>query len=102
MKVLIATDILHTIHCDVILHIEDLGFRVLVKEIGLATQASLVVQSSKSPSTLEAMDSNGGVLDFEDIDDGTTSEAEGESKRHGIRDKEAAINHEVANVTFNR
>jgi len=53
MKVLIATDILRSIQCDLTLHIEDLGFRVLVKEIGPASQAFQAfqtVKSSKSPA----------------------------------------------------
>jgi len=69
MKVLIVTDILRTIHCDLILNIEDLGYRILIREISQAVQAIQTVQTSPSSQSMEAMDSNNGVLGFEDIED---------------------------------
>ena len=69
MKVLIDTGILTSIEGDVILHLEDQGYRIKVKEVGpvfQVGQAPLV--SSPSPSA-EAMDSNNGVVGFEDLED---------------------------------
>ena len=49
------------------------------------------------------MDSDGGVLGFEDIEDGNASadETQDESKRHGVRDEEAAGNLKVVKATVN-
>jgi len=60
MQVLIITDILRTIQCDLIFNIHDLGYRVLIKEIGPAIQAIQTIQTSQSSPSLEAMDSNKG------------------------------------------
>ncbi|KAJ8429155.1 LOW QUALITY PROTEIN: hypothetical protein Cgig2_010021 [Carnegiea gigantea] len=69
MKVLIVIDILCTSQCDLILNIEDLGYRVLIKDIDSAIQAIQTVQTSPSSPSVEAMDSNEGILGFEDIKD---------------------------------
>ncbi|KAJ8425219.1 hypothetical protein Cgig2_015695 [Carnegiea gigantea] len=59
-RILIVTNILHTIYCDLILSIGDLGYRVLIREIGPTIQAIQTVQTSSSSSSMEAMDSNEG------------------------------------------
>ena len=73
MKVLIVTDVLRTIHCDLILNIEDLGYRILIREIGPVLQTIQTGQTSPSSPSMEAMDSNEGVLGFEDIEDEVAS-----------------------------
>ena len=73
MKVLIVTNVLRTIHCDLILNIEDLGYRILIREIGPVLQTIQTVQTSPSSPSMEAMDSNEGVLGFEDIEDEVAS-----------------------------
>jgi len=72
MKVLIDTGIFNSIEGDVILHLEDSGYRLKVKEVGPVFQVGQSpLVSSPSPSA-EAMDSNNGVVGFEDLeDDGT-------------------------------
>jgi len=66
MKLLIETDILSYIDEAIVLMIEDMGFRVHIKE---AQAPSMVTQEHKSPHTLfnEAVDSNGTVPGFEDL-----------------------------------
>jgi len=66
MKLLIETDILSYIDEAIVLMIEDMGFRVHIKE---AQSSSMVTQEHKSPHILfnEAVDSNGTVPGFEDL-----------------------------------
>lgn len=69
MKVLIETDRFHTIEADVILSIEDSGYRLKIKEVGSSPQ---VIQPARIPCSsplAEALDSNHGVVGFEDLDD---------------------------------
>jgi len=82
---------------------DDLGFRVLVKEIGPASQASQFVQSSINTLAWEAMGSNEGVLGFEDIDDGIAyaDEDQGKLERLDLIVTEAAGDHEVVKETTN-
>jgi len=67
MKVLIDTDILGTIEGDLVLTLEDSGYRVKIKEAGSVIQ---VCQSPHvTPSAAHSEDANEGVVGFEDLDD---------------------------------
>ena len=75
MKIIVETDRMHSIKGDIILTIEDLGFRIVVKEVGPAIQVIQKIQP-RSTHPLEATDSNDGVLGFEDIEDEVLSGAD--------------------------
>ena len=63
MKVLIETDILAFIEDDIVLMIEDMGFRISIKE---TNSPYIVTQGPKFPHS-EDVDSNGTVPGFEDL-----------------------------------
>jgi len=67
MKLLIETDVLSYIDEAIVLMIDDMGFRIHVKE---AQTPSMVIQEHKSPHIPlnETVDSNGSVPGFEDLD----------------------------------
>ena len=101
MKLFIITDILRTIHCDLILNIEDLGYRILIREIGPAIQAIQTIPTSPSSPSMEAMDSNEGVLGFEDIEDDVASAdvAQDDSRRLDTVATEDEDDHKVVKET---
>ena len=68
MRMLVETDILFFIENDFVLTIEELGYRVVVREIGSVSQ---VLQQAKQIEThhAEDTDSTKGVLGFEDIEE---------------------------------
>jgi len=68
MRLLVETDILFFIEGDFILTIEELGFRVIVKEVGSVSQLVQKVHHSETQPD-EDTDSSQEVLDFEDIGD---------------------------------
>ena len=69
MKVLIVTNIFHTIEQEIILSLEDAGYRLMIKELGYAFQLQTKGRTSVKAPSLEAMNSNDGVVGFEDLDD---------------------------------
>ena len=79
MRLLIETDILFFIEGDFILTIEELGFRVIVREVGSVSQTMQRPHHSKSHPEAGA-DSNEEVPGFEDIDKDAKSEADIGSK----------------------
>jgi len=76
MTMLIETDILRRIEDEFIFNIEDLGFRIVVKEISLAPQ---VVQKTHKfqfhQQQYEDAASNDGVPGFEDVESGSESDS---------------------------
>ena len=68
MRLLVETDILFFIEGDFILTIEELGFRVIVKEVGSVSQLVQKVHHSETQPD-EDTDSSQEVLGFEDIGD---------------------------------
>jgi len=75
MKILIETDILSFIENDCILHIEELGFRVHVREVssmGVVIQDKTTVKANRE----EDVQSNGGIPGFEDLENSSDSMAQ--------------------------
>ena len=81
MKVLIETDRLSFIEDDFILHIEDLGYRVHVKEV---VSAGVVHQNVTSPQAQEDenIESNSEVPGFEDVAKSAAQEIDGAQSEH--------------------
>jgi len=69
MKVLIETDRFNTIDADVILSIDDSGYRIKIKGIGSAIQLVQATQLQGSSPPTGDRNANHGVLGFEDLDD---------------------------------
>ena len=68
MRMLIETDVLLFIEKEIILRIEELGYKVIIREVGSVSQIIQQVQQV-SISQAEDTDSNKDVIGFEDIED---------------------------------
>ena len=93
MTMLIETDILRRIEEEFIFNIEDLGFRVVVREISLAAQ---MVQKSHQfqfqQQPYEDAASNDGVPGFEDVEEGSDSDS---GNVQTVHISEATPNHDA-------
>ena len=97
MKLLIETDILSHIERSFILNIEDLGFRVHVRELSLSVPTIQNVKTSRALVD-EDVDSNGEVPGFEDLILSTASkDADARSDREVQHDQIEGSNHPVEN-----
>jgi len=82
MKVLIDTGIFNTIEGEVLLQIENLGFKIKVREVGSFIKVTHKVHASTRASPMEVTDSNDGVVGFVDIDDEEAAKDEFHSNDH--------------------
>ncbi|KAJ8423433.1 hypothetical protein Cgig2_010127 [Carnegiea gigantea] len=101
MKVLIVTDIFRTIEGEILLSLEDAGYRIMIKELGPAIQVLSNGPMPTNPPSMEAMGSNDGVVGFEDLEDVVASENDvtyADLRRNSVSHVE--LGREVAKETF--
>ena len=76
MKVLIDTNCLKTIEGDILLHLQDAGYRLVVKEVGLKVHVIQKVDTNTSRSSSMEASYSDGVVGFEDVDDDVAKQDE--------------------------
>jgi len=72
MKMLIATKFFGQIEEEILLQIEDAGYRVIVREVGSVLSTVHQFQSIPHPSPAGIKVSSSGVPGFEDVNDDRT------------------------------
>jgi len=75
MTMLIQTNILRRIEDEIIFHIEDLGFRIVVKELSLVSPVLLKAHNFFHVQQDEDAASNEGVPGFEDVESGSEADS---------------------------